>query len=180
MSRTVIADARETPGKTRDLPGAFLLCLGDKRFDIDILKIKDPVAAGTDEMTMVICPCVKMVCSGKAGKLVDLPELGQQIQVAVDRTQADIRISHPYILVNDICGRVVGAPLQKAEDRFSLTAVFVRCHDIPPLRQKRWSDGYFGSRSQAGEMIKTITFTVFRIHYSTDIVNYTTELLNKV
>ena len=137
MSRTVTADARETPGKTRDLPRAFLFCLGDKRFDIQILKINDPVAAGADEMAMIICPCVKMVGTLKARKLADLTKLGQQIQVAVHGSQTDIRISHPHIFVNDIRGRVVGAPLQKAEDRFSLTAVFVRCHGIPPLRQKR-------------------------------------------
>ena len=66
MSSAVAADARETPGKTRDLPRTFLLCLGDERFDIDILKINDLVAAGTDEMAVIIRSCVKMVGSRKA------------------------------------------------------------------------------------------------------------------
>ena len=114
MSSAVTADARETPGKTRDFSRAFLLCLGDERFDIDILKIKDPVAASADEMAVILRPRVKMVRSGKAGKLVDLPEFGQQIQVAVDRSQADIRISHPDILVYDVRSRMIASPLQKA------------------------------------------------------------------
>ena len=66
MSSAVAADARETPGKTRDFPRAFLLCLGDERFDIQILKIDDPVAADTDEMAVIIRSCVKMVGSRKA------------------------------------------------------------------------------------------------------------------
>ena len=114
MSSAVTADARETPGKTGDLPGAFLLCLGDEGFDIDILKIKDPVAASADKMTVVLRPRIKMIRSGKAGKLVDLPEFGQQIQVAVDRSQADIRISHPDILVYDVRSRMIASSFQKA------------------------------------------------------------------
>ena len=180
MSSTVAADARKTPGKTGDFPGAFLLCLGDERFDIDILKIKDPVAASADEMTVVLCPRVKMVRSGKAGKLVDLPEFGQQIQVAVDRSQADIRITHPDIFIDDVRGRMIASPLQKAEYRLPLTAVLMSGHNFPPLRQKRWSGSYFGSCRRAGVIFKTITITIFRIHYFTDIVNYTPELLTKV
>lgn len=105
------------------IPGSFHQCV-----DSLAAHINDPITAGAGEMAVRFRSAVKAVCAGSAGKLSDFADIGQQRQIPIYSSKADIGINKPKVLVYSIRSRMVGSRHKKFFDGFPLAAVFQRCH----------------------------------------------------
>ena len=63
-------------------------------------------------------------CNGRCRNPECFTDVGKQIQVAVDGSEADIRKFLLYVQIDGICGGVVIPGQQKTLDRLPLAAVF--------------------------------------------------------
>lgn len=93
-------------------------------FESGHMQIHNAMTAITDKMVVRGRISVKTVRSVPGGKLLDLTDIGEQRQIAVNRTKADVRKFFSDIQINGLCSRVITSAHKKPQNRFPLPTVF--------------------------------------------------------
>lgn len=107
-----------------DLTVEILSCKDINMIKTADLQICHVSAVRADKVIMRRSIRIKPFRTCPGGDLLNLSEPGKQGEIAVDRTETDVRIFPAYILIYRLCGRMITPPREKIPYGFPLSAVF--------------------------------------------------------
>ena len=103
------------------------------------LQIKYAVTSGAYKVIMRGSIEVVVVTSVSGSQSGNFPDIRQEVQIAVNRSKADIRKLFSNIHINGISSRMIFACAQEFFDRFSLTTVI----HVDPSFLKHKNNNYY-------------------------------------